>query len=64
MELEIRLGLPPSRVCRLLADVVGHEAATQTLLEKSFLLAELRQQYADALASRRQRLRYSLAGAV
>ena len=62
-ELGVRLGLPPSRVRRLLADVVGHEAAIQALLEKSFLPAALRQQYAATLASRRQRLRYSLASA-
>ena len=61
-ELGVRLGLPPSRVRRLLADVVGHEAAIQALLEKSFLPANLRQQYAATLASRRQRQRHSLAG--
>lgn len=63
LELGIRLGLPPSRARRLLADIVGHEAAIQALLEKSFLPPELRTRYADTLASRRQRLRYSLAGA-
>ena len=64
LEFGTRLGLPPSRVRRLLADVVGHEAAIALLLEKSFLPAELRQQYAASLATRQQRLRYSLAGAV
>ena len=63
LELGIRIGLPPSRVRRLLADIAGHEAAIQALLEKSFLPAGLRQQYAETMASRRQRLRYSLAGA-
>jgi serine/threonine-protein kinase HipA len=63
LELGIRLGLPPSRVRRLLADITGHEAAIQKLLDKSFLAPELRARYADTLASRRQRLRYSLAGA-
>lgn len=56
-ELGVRLGLPPSRVRRVLADIVGHEAATQTLLEKSFLPPKLRARYAATLASRRQRLR-------
>ncbi len=63
LELGIRLGLPPSRVRRLLADITGHEAAIQKLLDKSFLAPELRARYADTLVSRRQRLRYSLAGA-
>ena len=63
MKLGIRLGLPPSRVRRLLADIVGHEAATQALLEKSFLPPDLRARDAATLAGRRQRLRYSLAGA-
>ena len=63
LELGLRLGLPRSRVRRLLADIVGHEAATEALLEKSFLSPELRDRYAAGLASRRQRLRYSLAGA-
>ena len=63
LELGIRLGLPPSRVRRLLADVMGHEPAIEALLEKSFLAPELRARYAATLASRRQRLRYSLAGA-
>ncbi|GAA3984230.1 HipA domain-containing protein [Hymenobacter antarcticus] len=63
LELGIRIGLPPSRVRRLLADIVSHEPAIENLLEKSLLPAELREQYANTLASRRQRLRYSLAGA-
>lgn len=62
-EFGYRLGLPPSRVRRLLADSVGHEAAIEALLEKSFLPPDLRQRYVATLASRRQRLRYSLAGA-
>ena len=63
LEFGIRIGLPPSRVRRLLADSVGHEPAIEALLEKSWLPAALRAQYANTLASRRQRLRYSLAGA-
>lgn len=62
-EFGLRLGLPPSRVRRLLIDIVGHEAATEQLLARSFLPAEMRDRYAASLASRRQRLRYSLAGA-
>ena len=62
LEFGIRIGLPSSRVRRLLADIVGHETAIQALLDKSFLPTELRHQYAATLASRRQRLRYSLAG--
>ena len=46
----------------LLADIVGHEPAIEALLEKSLLPAELREQCANTLASRRQRLRYPLAG--
>lgn len=61
-ELGRRLGLPASRVRRLLADIVGHEAATEQLLARSFLPVEQREQYAASLAGRRQRLRYSLAG--
>lgn len=60
-ELGRRLGLPASRVRRLLAEVVGHEAAIEQLLTRSFLPADQREQYAASLASRRQRLRYSLA---
>lgn len=63
LELGRRLGLPLSRVRRLLADVAGHEAATEQLLARSCLSAEMREQYAASLASRRQCLRYSLAGA-
>ena len=59
----LRLGLPPSRVRRLLIDVVGHKAAVEQVLRKSFLSTEMRDRYAASLASRRQRLRYSLAGA-
>lgn len=61
-ELGHRLGLPASRVRRLLLDIVGHEAATEQLLARSFLPVEQREQYAASLAGRRQRLRYSLAG--
>ena len=61
-ELGRRLGLPGSRVRRLLRDVVGHEAATEQLLARSFLPLAQQQQYAESLAGRRQRLRYSLAG--
>lgn len=63
LELGTRIGLPPSRVRRVLADMAGHEAATEKLLARSFLSAELQAQYAASLAARRQRLRYSLAGA-
>ena len=60
----LRLSLPKTqRVRRLLTDVVGHEAAVEQLLRKSFLSTEMRDRYAASLASRRQRLRYSLAGA-
>ncbi|RZK15163.1 MAG: type II toxin-antitoxin system HipA family toxin [Hymenobacter sp.] len=62
LELGRRIGLPPSRVRRVLADVAGHEAATATLLGRSFLSAEMQARYAASLAGRRQRLRYSLAG--
>ncbi|WP_375416230.1 HipA domain-containing protein [uncultured Hymenobacter sp.] len=62
-ELGRRLGLPASRVRRLLLDITGHETATEQLLARSFLPAEQREQYAASLASRRQRLRYSLASA-
>ena len=46
LELGVRLGLPPSRVRRLLADVVGYEAAILALLEKSFIPPARRDQYA------------------
>lgn len=58
-----RIGLPISRVRKVLADLAGHEEATAKLLARSFLSAELRARYADSLAARRQRLRYSLAAA-
>ena len=60
-ELGHRLGLPPSRVRRVLADMAGHEAATDQLLARSWLSAAMQQQYATRLAERRQALRYSLA---
>ena len=62
LEFGIRIGLPPSRVRRVLADMAGHEEATTKLLGRSFLPPEMRAQYAASLASRYQRLRYSLAG--
>jgi serine/threonine-protein kinase HipA len=62
LELGLRLGLPPSRVRRVLADMAGHEEATEKLLSRSFLVPDMRERYAASLASRRQRLRYSLAG--
>ncbi|RZK21170.1 MAG: type II toxin-antitoxin system HipA family toxin [Hymenobacter sp.] len=57
-----RIGLPPSRVRRVLADVAGHEAATAKLLSRSFLAPAMQARYAASLAGRRQRLRCSLAG--
>lgn len=62
LEFGLRLGLPPSRVRRVLADVAGHEAAIDKLLSRSFMVPEMQARYAASLASRRQRLRYSLAG--
>ena len=59
-ELGRRLGLPLSRVRKLLADTAGHEAATTKLLARSFLPEALRVAYAASLEDRRQRLRYSL----
>ena len=59
-ELGRRLGLPPSRVARLLREVVGHEAATAQLLARSALPTMQQDQYAASLESRRQRLRYSM----
>lgn len=56
-----RIGLPTSRVRKLLADIVGHEAQIQQLIDRSFLPEDLRARYAAVLAERRQRLRYSLA---
>lgn len=61
LELGIRIGLPPSRVRRLLAEITGHEAAIEKLLARSFLPPDMQQAYAASLASRRQRLRDSLA---
>ena len=62
LELGTRIGLPPSRVRRVLADMAGHEDATAKLLGRSFLAPEMQARYAASLESRRQRLRYSLAG--
>jgi serine/threonine-protein kinase HipA len=62
LEFGLRLGLPPSRVRRVLADMAGHEAAIDKLLSRSFMVPEMQARYAASLASRRQRLRYSLAG--
>ena len=59
-ELGRRLGLPPSRVARLLREVVGHEAATAQLLARSGLPATQQDQYAASLDSRRQRLQYQM----
>ncbi|WP_165768286.1 type II toxin-antitoxin system HipA family toxin [Hymenobacter amundsenii] len=58
LELGHRLGLPLSRVRRLLADMVGHETQVQALIDRSFLPPELKVRYAAVLADRRQRLRY------
>ena len=63
LEFGQRIGLPPSRVKKLLIDIVGHEAKIQKLIDCSFLPADLKARYAEVLAGRRQRLRYSLAGA-
>lgn len=60
LELGRRLGLPLSRVKRLLANIVGHEAKIKALIDRSFLPANLKVRYAEVLADRRQRLRYSL----
>lgn len=61
MEFGRRIGLPLSRVKKLLTDIVGHEAKIQQLIDRSFLPAELQTRYAQVLADRRQRLRYSFA---
>ncbi len=61
LEFGRRIGLPPSRVKKLLADIVGHETKIQQLIDRSFLPNELKVLYAELLADRRQRLRYSLA---
>jgi serine/threonine-protein kinase HipA len=60
LEFGIRIGLPPTRVRRLLANIVGHEAAIEKLLAHSFLPPAMQVQYAASLADRRQRLRGSL----
>lgn len=61
LELGRRLGLPPSRVRKLLADIVGHEEKIQALIDRSFLPDDLKVSYAAIVRERRQRLRYSLA---
>lgn len=60
LELGRRIGLPGSRVKRLLADIVGHQEQIQQLLDRSFLPEDLKSRYAAVLAERRQRLGYSL----
>lgn len=62
LELGRRIGLPLSRVRRVLAELAGQEAATARLLARSFLSPDMQARYAESLARRRQRLRYSLAG--
>ena len=59
LELGRRLGLPLSRVRKLLVDIVGHETQVQQLIDRSFLPEELKVRYAAVVADRRQRLRYS-----
>lgn len=61
LEFGQRIGLPPSRVKKLLADIVGHETQIQQLISRSFLPDDLKARYAEVVADRRQRLRYSLA---
>ncbi|MBC8082133.1 MAG: hypothetical protein H7Z21_02875 [Hymenobacter sp.] len=61
LEFGRRIGLPVSRVKKLLADIVGHEIQIQQLIGRSFLPAELKTRYAGLLADQRRRLRYSLA---
>jgi serine/threonine-protein kinase HipA len=61
LDFGIRIGLPPSRVRRLLADITGHEAAIEKLLVRSFLPPDMQEAYAASLAGRRRRLRDSLA---
>lgn len=61
LELGRRLGLPLSRVKKLLADIGQQEQKIQTLIERSFLPPELQARYTAVLADRRLRLRYSLA---
>ena len=62
LEFGRRIGLPLSRVRRVLADIASHEAAIEKLLGRSFLAPEMQARYAASLEGRRQRLRYSLAG--
>lgn len=61
LELGRRLGLPLSRVRKLLTDIVSHEAQVQQLIDRSFLPEELKVRYAAVVADRRQRLRNGLA---
>ena len=61
LEFGVRIGLPISRVRRVLQEAAGHEDATDKLLRRSFLSLEMQDRYAASLASRRQRLRYSIA---
>lgn len=61
LEFGQRIGLPTSRVRKLLADIVSHEAQIQQLIDRSFLPPDMQLRYAETLAGRRQRLRYSLA---
>jgi serine/threonine-protein kinase HipA len=63
LELGRRLGLPLSRVRKLLVDITGHEAQVQQIINRSFLPEELKVRYAAVVADRRQRLRYSPAPA-
>ncbi len=60
LEFGRRIGLPPSRVRRVLAEMAGHEAATDKLLRRSLLTPAMQAAYAASLAARR--LRYSLGG--
>ncbi|GAA4002227.1 HipA domain-containing protein [Hymenobacter fastidiosus] len=60
-ELGRRLGLPLSRVKKLLADIGQHEAKIQGLIDRSFLPPALQARYTAVVADRRQRLHYSLA---
>jgi len=62
LEFGRRIGLPPSRVRRVLAEMAGHEAATDKLLRRSLLTPAMQAAYAASLAARRLRLRYSLGG--
>lgn len=60
LEFGQRLGLPPSRVRKLVVDVISHEDHIQHLIDHSFLPEDLKVRYAEVLADRRQKLRYSL----